>query len=111
VTLGSGLPYNISNCPDAPAGGPNICWNAGEPEKRAFLPGLNFAYRQVDLRLTKGFDVFGGQRVEFIADAINLFNFTNYSSFENSYTNPRFGAGTGVFMPTRSFQVGLRYSF
>jgi hypothetical protein len=23
VTLGSGLPYNISNCPDAPAGGPN----------------------------------------------------------------------------------------
>jgi outer membrane receptor for ferrienterochelin and colicin len=111
VTLGSGLPYNVFNCPDAPAGGPNICWNAGNPEKRAFLPGLNFAYRQVDLRLTKAFEVFGGQRVEFIADAINLFNFTTYSSFEGSYTSPRFGAGTGVFTPTRSFQVGLRYSF
>lgn len=111
VTLGSGMPYNINDCPDAPAGGPNICWNAGNPEKRAFLPGLNFAYRQVDLRLTKGFDVFGGQRVEFIADAINIFNFTNYKSFDTGFNSPRYGAGTEVFLPTRSFQVGLRYSF
>lgn len=111
VTLGSGLPYNINDCPDAPAGGPNICWNAGNPEKRAFLPGLNFAFRQVDLRLTKGFDVFGGQRVEFIADAINIFNFTNFNAYDTGFNSPRYGAGTGVFLPTRSFQVGLRYSF
>ncbi|QYC12135.1 TonB-dependent receptor [Brevundimonas nasdae] len=111
VTLGSGLPYNIYDCPNAPAGGPNICWNGGNPEKHAFFPGMNFAYRQVDLRLTKAFEVFGGQRVELIADAINIFNFTNYKSFDAGYNSPRYGAGTEVFMPTQSFQVGLRYSF
>ncbi len=111
VTLGSGLPYNVFDCPDASPYGPAICWNGGRPEKRAFLPGLNFAFRQVDLRLTKGFDVFGGQRVEFIVDAINVFNFQNYNGFEGGYNNPRFGAPTSQYLPTRSFQVGLRYSF
>ena len=53
--MGSGLPYTVFDCPNAPAGGPNICWNGGRPDKRAFLPGLNFAYRQIDLRLTKEF--------------------------------------------------------
>lgn len=111
VTLGSGLPYTVFDCPNAPAGGPNICWNGGRPDKRAFLPGLNFAYRQIDLRLTKGFEVYGGQKVEFIVDAINIFNFTNYKSFDQGFNSPRFGMGTEQYLPTRSFQVGLRYSF
>lgn len=110
-TFGTGLPYNVFDCPNAPAGGPNICWNGGRPDKREIFPGLSFAFRQIDLRLTKGFDLWNGHRVEFIADAINVFDFTNYNGFEASATNPRFGIGTSQFLPTRSFQVGLRYSF
>ncbi|MGA0544301.1 TonB-dependent receptor [Brevundimonas sp. VNH65] len=109
VTLGSGLPFNVFNCPDAT--NPNICWNGGRPEKHAFLPGLNFAFRQVDLRLTKTFETFEGQELQLIFDAINVFNFDNYSGFEGSFTSPRFGLPNSVFLPTRSFQVGLRYTF
>jgi len=109
VTLGSGLPFNVFDCPNAT--NPNICWNGGRPDRRAFLPGLNFAFRQVDLRLTKSFATWGDQNVEFILDAINIFDFDNYSAFEGSFTNPRFGAPNAIFLPTRSFQVGLRYTF
>ncbi|MFC5342473.1 TonB-dependent receptor domain-containing protein [Brevundimonas staleyi] len=109
VTLGSGLPFNVFDCPGAT--NPNICWNGGRPERRAFLPGLNFAFRQVDLRLTKTFPTWTGHEVQFIADAINIFGFDNYTAFEGGYNNPRFGQGNGVLLPTRSFQVGLRYVF
>ena len=109
VTLGSGLPFNVFNCPDAT--NPNICWNGGRPEKRAFLPGLNFAYRQVDMRLTKTFQTFQGQELQLIFDAINVFNFENYAGFEGSFTSPRYGLPNSQFLPTRSFQVGLRYTF
>jgi len=109
VTLGSGLPYNVFDCPGAT--NPNICWNGGRPQKHAFLPGLNFAFRQVDLRLSKTFQTFEGQNIEFMFDAINIFDFKNESSFDGGYNSPTYGIGTAQFLPTRSFQVGLRYTF
>ena len=116
ITLGSGLPFNIGGR------GPGLKpdWYAAYPEKHAFIiPAWEWAYRQVDLRLAKEFGVWGGQKVEFTLDAINVFNFKNYSGFNETYTvngagvdlNPTFGRPTAQFMPTRSFQVGLRYSF
>ena len=109
VTLGSGLPFNVFNCPTA--SNPNICWNGGRPERRGFFPGLNFAFRQIDLRLTKSIETWNGQNVEFIFDAINVFGFDNYAGFEGDFNNPRFGAPNSQFLPTRSVQVGLRYTF
>jgi outer membrane receptor for ferrienterochelin and colicin len=109
VTLGSGLPYNVFDC--AGATNPNICWNGGRPDKRAFLPGLNFAFRQVDLRLSKSFKTFEGQNVEFMFDAINIFDFHNYSSFDGGSLSSTYGLPNAQFLPTRSFQVGLRYTF
>lgn len=109
VTLGSGLPFNVFNCPDAT--NPNICWNGGRPDRRAFLPGLNFAFRQVDLRLTKTFQTFQGQELQLIVDAINVFNFNNYSGFDGNFTGSRYGLPNSQFLPTRSFQVGMRYTF
>ncbi len=114
ATLGSGLPYNVFDCPDAnrpDPSNPAICFNGGRPDRRAFLPGLNFAFRQIDLRLTKTFDTWDGQQLELIADAINIFGFDNYSGFEGGFNNPRFGQPNAIFLPTRSFQVGLRYTF
>lgn len=117
VTLGSGRPFT-----GFPDGGLPIQWFAHYPEKRAFLPGLNFAYRQVDLRLARPIQMPGGTQLELTLDAINVFNFANYSSFNQTMfldgnnpalrrPNPMFGAPTAQFVPAQSFQVGLRYVF
>ena len=107
LTLGSGLPFTQFVCPTAT--NPDICWNGGRPEKRSFIIKDAFAYRQVDLRLTKSFDIFNGQSVELILDAINVFNFRNYSNFEQCLCSAQYGEPRGQFLPTRSLQVGLRY--
>jgi outer membrane receptor for ferrienterochelin and colicin len=107
VTLGSGLPFTQFVCPTAT--NPDICWNGGRPAKHDFIIPNAFAYRQVDLRLTKSFDVFNGQTVEMIFDAINVFNFENYSNFEQCLCSAQYGDPRGQYLPTRSFQLGLRY--
>ncbi len=107
LTLGSGLPFTQFVCPTA--SNPDICWNGGRPEKRSFIIKDAFAFRQVDLRLTKAFDLFNGQSVELILDAINVFNFRNYSNFEQCLCSSQYGQPRGQFLPTRSLQVGLRY--
>ena len=108
LTLGSGLPFHQFVCPTAT--NPDICWNGGRPDKEDFLFFPNsFAFRQVDLRLTKSFEVFNGQSVELILDAINVFNFENYSNFEQCLCSSEYRAPRGQFLPTRSFQLGLRY--
>jgi len=116
ITLGSGRPFT-----GFPGGGAPIEWFAHYPKKRSFIIPDAWAYRQVDLRLSKAFDTWSGQRVEFTVDAINIFNFKNYSSFNqtmrlnagtpNVTNNPTFGLPTAQFLPTRTFQVGLRYTF
>lgn len=116
VTLGSGRPLNVFN----PGNGMPVDWYAQFPERRAFLPGLNFAYRQIDLRLNKTFEIFGGQKVEAIVDAINLFDFVNYNGYDQALRvannptaafNPRYLVPTSQALPTRTFQFTLRYSF
>ncbi|MDP1913501.1 TonB-dependent receptor domain-containing protein [Brevundimonas sp.] len=108
LTLGSGLPFHQYVCPRA--SNPDICWNGGRPDKEDFLFFPNsFAFRQVDLRLTKSFEVFNGQSVELILDAINVFNFENYSNFEQCLCSSEYRAPRGQFLPTRSFQIGMRY--
>jgi len=115
ITLASGKPFTAFN----PGNGGKPLWNEFYPEKHSFIIPNAFAYRQVDLRLTKEFQVWGGDIVEFTFDAINVFNYKNYSGFNqtlrvNNNTppaafNPTFGDPTAQFLPTRSFQVGLRY--
>ena len=108
LTLGSGLPFHQFVCPTA--SNPDICWNGGRPEKQDFLFFSDaFSFRQIDLRLTKEFDVFNGQSVELILDAINVFNFENYSNFEQCLCSAEYGDPRGQHLPTRSFQLGLRY--
>lgn len=117
ITLGSGLPFTRNNV----GNGAKPDWFSAYPEKHAFIiPAWEWAYRQVDLRLSKSFTVFGGQEIELTADAINVFNFKNYSGFNQTYRtsnaglaplNPTFGQPTAQFLPTRSFQVGLRYKW
>lgn len=109
LTLGSGTPYTVFNCPDAAPGGPNICWNGGRPEKFSFIIPDAWAFRQLDLRLTKNFDLFDGHQAQIYVDAINVFGFRNYSGFNQDANQEMFGTPTAQYLPTRSFQVGMRY--
>nr|WP_221212462.1 TonB-dependent receptor [Brevundimonas lenta] len=116
ITLGSGLPFTRNNV----GNGAKPDWFSAYPRKYDFIIPNAWAYRQVDLRLTKAFDLPGGQEVELTFDAINIFGYENYSSFNQTYRtsnagvaplNPTFGEPTAQFLPTRSFQVGLRYAW
>ena len=110
LTLGTGLPYDIFA-----TGGLDI-QNGFRGEKHSFIIPNAFAYRNLDLRLTKKFEVWNGSQFEVYVDAINVFNFRNYNDYNRALLrdgapNPDFGDPTRVAFPTRTFQVGMRYSF
>lgn len=113
LTLGSGSPFNVFD-----GSGSQFYFRpyARRPEKYGFLLPDAFAYRNLDLRLTKNFEVFNGQELSLFVDAINVFNFDNYTGFDGgtgsaTNPNPNFGRPSAVLFPTRTFQVGMRYSF
>jgi hypothetical protein len=114
VTLGSGLPFTRNNV----GNGAKPDWFSAYPEKKDFIIPDAWAFRQVDLRVTKEIELPNGDFVELTFDAINVLDFKNFSSFNQTYRtsntglaplNPTFGNPTAQFLPTRSFQVGLRY--
>ncbi|HVK41470.1 MAG TPA: TonB-dependent receptor [Phenylobacterium sp.] len=112
LTLGSGTPFSQWACPDAirpQPYNPDACWNGGRPEKYSFIVPNAWAYRQLDLRLTKTLELWDGHAVEAIFDAINVFNHKNYSAFEQCLCSAQYGDPREQHLPTRSFQVGLRY--
>jgi outer membrane receptor for ferrienterochelin and colicin len=114
ITLGSGLPFTRNNV----GNGAKPDWFSAYPEKKDFIIPDAWAFRQVDLRVTKEIELPNGDFVELTFDAINVLDFKNFSSFNQTYRtsntglaplNPTFGNPTAQFLPTRSFQVGLRY--
>lgn len=112
LTLGSGTPFTQFVCPSAfrpDPSNPDICWNAGRPEKYSFIIPNAWAYRQLDLRLTRTFELWDGHAVEAIFDAINVLNHKNYNGFEQCLCSADYGDPRSQAFPTRSFQVGLRY--
>ena len=113
LTLGTGTPFDVFD-----GRGPFFVYrpNAGRPDKQNFVVPDAFAYRLLDLRVTKGFEVWGGSEFEVFADIINVFDFTNFSGFDGgtgsaSNPNPNFGRPSTVLFPTRTFQFGARYKF
>lgn len=113
LTLGSGTPFDVFD-----GTGSTFYYRpyAGRPEKHSFIIPNAFAYRNLDLRLTKNFAVWGGSELQLYVDAINVFNFRNYNGFDGgtgsaASPNPNFGRPSSVLFPTRTFQVGMRYSF
>lgn len=108
LTLGSGTPFDVYD-----GSGSTFYYRpyAGYPEKENFFIPNAFAYRNLDLRLTKNIDIDGAGQMQVYVDAINVFNFKNYSGFDGSVTSSTYGNPSSVLYPTRSFQVGARYSF
>ena len=122
LEYGSGQPWNQRLGYD---------WNGdGKNSDRALGVGRNGmegpAFRQVNLRITKGF-MLGGSKLEVIAEAFNLFDTINYNvgSVDSALylsgptaanptaaavKNPNYGKYFSTFTP-REIQLGLRYSF
>lgn len=114
LTLGSGTPYNFFD--DI---GPTTLFKPNGLYRQGFGDVVlidDFAYRQLDLRLTKNFELWSGHELSVFFDAINVFNFTNYDGFDGgngdpANRNPNFQRPSSVLFPTRSLQFGMRYSF
>ena len=87
-------------------------------EQRTIRPESSWEnmYRTFDVRLTKTVGLGGDRKVSVSAEAFNIFNFTNYSTWDgrqregNGNVRAGFNQYTGVFAP-RQAQVGMRYEF
>ncbi|RZJ17725.1 MAG: TonB-dependent receptor [Brevundimonas sp.] len=117
ITLGTGQRYEQVR--DNVGGGVTFLPGGGEPEKFDFIIPDAFAFRQVDFRFSKDFGLPNQQQISVILDVINAFNFKNYG-YETwvggfiprpGNVNANFGEPSRLTGPTRSFQIGLRYSF
>ena len=85
---------------------------AGGPGNRNILSGPGFW--DVDLALLKDFKMpwSEGQKLQFRAEGINVFNHTNFAAPGASLINPgTFGSITADVNGPRNLQLALRYSF
>jgi hypothetical protein len=73
--------------------------------------GYGGDYKQVDLSLTKDFKFGESQALQLRVDAFNVFGWNNFGCYEGNDDSSNFGNPNCTVGSTRSFQVGLRYSF
>jgi hypothetical protein len=110
LTLGSGLPYRITDC----AKGFNACVSR---------KGDGGAFRQVDLAMARDVGV-GFGKVALRLDLLNLFNTVNYASYDAwgggpgasqpNYLggdNVKLGTAGAVSGPMRTVKLSARYAF
>lgn len=121
ITLGSGPAYTINdNSRDTAHNGVQSVrlYGQGHPgnRKEFLIPGVKWAYRNVDLRLQKDIDLPRKTRLGISIEATNVLNTWNYQNYDatinpsNDSPNPRYGMPTGVG-PMRRAQVGLTFTF
>jgi hypothetical protein len=109
ATIGSGLPYRIGACPTSW----DVCHSyQGKPDWT----------KQVDLSLTKGFKVPGGD-LSLRMDVLNVLNTVNWTGYDDwgggpgkpqNWTggdNATLGKRTGVGLPMRSYKLSLRFVY
>jgi hypothetical protein len=68
------------------------------------------AYRLVDIMFRKSFTIKKDMRIQFMADLLNAFNQTNFTTVSTTLTNADFGRLTAV-APPRNVQLGVRFEF
>ncbi len=109
LTLGSGLPYRITNC--------GAGW-----DKCVSVAGDAGAFRQLDLGVSKDVTIKSG-KLAFRLDVINLFNTANYGSYDDwgggpgnpqnwvGGDNAHLGVPGGVSGPMRTVKLSMKYAF
>lgn len=113
ITLGSGQPFNANQTFDyqnfsSPTTGIHL--GAAYPTGSPFL-FTRFAYRDVDLSLSRDFRIYGSHTIQLRADVFNVFNFHNFGSFVDYAKDSHFGEPTATTGFPRSAQFSARYSF
>lgn len=118
LTLTSGNCFNVDDFSRIDEG-PEFFQNFrqgcfGQPERSSFIVPDAFAYRSLDLRLTKTIDVGVGE-LQLIGEVFNVFNFDNFGGFDGfvpeTGTNANFGRPGSIVGNPRTFQIGARYRF
>ena len=118
LTLTSGNPFNVNDF-SAIDEGPEFFQNFrqgffGQPDRKSFIIPNAFAYRSLDLRLTKTVPVGPGE-LQLIGEVFNVFNFDNFGGFDGGIpetgTNLNFGNPSSTVGTPRTFQFGMRYRF
>jgi hypothetical protein len=109
-TIASPTPINaITGTDDNRDGDPDNDFLGGRPFN--YRPeGWDNWYRNMDLAISKGFEVNKSHRIEVRADVFNAFNFDNWSAFQANFLAPIFAEPITAFSPRR-LQLGVRYSF
>ena len=129
LTLATPLPDDNNACYGYGSNGaPNIAFPTGSyctplavfPSGQSFLTGGKiWGYRSIDLQATKNFDLTAGLSAYIRIDALNVFNYKNYTSYTETYgnngvlnPNPVVYSTTGNIdgVPrTLKFSVGFRF--
>jgi hypothetical protein len=110
ITLGSGLPFNVTDASAGFDGAAKFERNGGRAD------GL-VQFKQVDIRIAKQLDVAAGHHASAFLEVFNLFNWYNYGGYDGfipatgDAPNPNFGKPSVLIGPTRSLQLGLSYGF
>ncbi|MFY9224947.1 MAG: TonB-dependent receptor, partial [Blastocatellia bacterium] len=129
LNLESGKPYNLlagidlNGSGDSPAGDRPILNGVSLPRNAGITPG----FASVDIRLSRSFIFNENYKIEFLAEAFNLFNRTNISDLDRTFTpnaqnqfnlpaqeNGRFIAPANRFrnaFSPRQFQFGFKIIF
>ena len=110
LTLGSGLPYRITDC-------------AAGWDKCISVKGDGGAFRQLDVGVSKDVGV-GMGKFALRVDVINLFNTVNYGGYDNwgggpstppknwvGGDNDHLGVAGGIAGPMRTVKLSAKYSF
>jgi Carboxypeptidase regulatory-like domain/TonB dependent receptor len=69
------------------------------------------SFQNIDMAVSKTFNLFHENQVDFRADIFNTFNIASYSQPDSGMTDLNFGQITGVVSNPRSVQLSLKYLF
>lgn len=106
LTVASATPRYIQDCNESSWSYCHFTW---------YNPDHNF--RQFDFAVSKEWDTGAGLKLRMRADVLNLFNWANYSGFDDwmggagEPMNPNFGNPNSVSLPTRTFKLSLGFSW
>ena len=79
--------------------------------KKFLIGGPIFNYREFDLSASKSFDLTRGMSLEARLDAINLFNYKNYSDYTWDGSKVIFNTTGNIYSVPRTFRFSLSYKF
>ena len=112
ISLGSGFPK------DANRGLYDTCdYNCGQlqgyfyPHKYTFILPSFWAYRSIDLSLSRDWDLSHGMKFQLRLDVKNALNFKNFDGVSSNLHDTDFGSPNSTLLDPRQVKIGGRFSF